>query len=92
MNKYKSSFIMALSLSCISFASQASYVIKFENSASKDIIPEPSTLVAQNNLTCKNILENGNSTGNGIYEIRLNNKTFNAYCDMTKNGGGWTMA
>ena len=67
----------------------AEYVIQFNNSQSKGMIPTASSQEFYS--SCKDILDNGESTGDGVYSITVNNKEFDVYCDMTSAGGGWTM-
>jgi hypothetical protein len=71
MNKKPIVLIIATLLSFSGFAS-ANYIMKFNNSQSKGMIPEATA--QSTHSSCKDILEDGKSTGSGVYSITVNDK------------------
>ncbi len=56
----------------------------------------PNNVTADTPISCLAILNAGKSTGSGVYYIDptggINSDAFPAYCNMSDQGGGWTLA
>lgn len=47
---------------------------------------EPEPII---NYSCLDVLNNGESTGDGLYSISINGNLTSVFCEMTSHGGGW---
>jgi hypothetical protein len=74
------------------YTNGSSEIISVGQEISQNTLPLTTKNITGTHLesSCKGILDNNYSVGDGVYSIN-NSKLFSVYCDMTTNGGGWTM-
>ena len=101
MNKkwINSTSLIAASMVFLFSTSNAEMIFKYKSENVGDVhkeVKEPEDFaegeIRGQGESCRTIMEAGEDKGSGIYTIkRANGTSFDAYCDMATDGGGWTL-
>jgi hypothetical protein len=93
---YMKKTILISLIAALTTTTQAdNFIIKLDNKHYDNNITiqtEESSNNAPTNLSsCKELMDGGHSSGDGVYTVTLNSGIIDVFCDMTTDGGGWTL-
>jgi hypothetical protein len=93
----------ATSITCttpsFTYSAGQTLTVTVTNGTTSQVVNSPSTIATRRfgqnanfpSKSCKVILDQGDSTGSGTYSIRASGSNYTLGCEMSVDGGGWTL-